>query len=149
MFRLIFISFLLMSVLSMGLPFNVNLPLLSYDTLRMFGLDVAMTPFTVDMYMMMDKNNIPIYKSEIGLRVYSENGVVKELDPQDLDLHLQKVPLNLYYELLSSRINLPETKFFICKSLKSRFKIPLTGFELWSIKGWNVMGVGHVQFCEN
>ena len=118
MYRLIFIILLLLSVLSIGVPFPNPVSDFVYIPLRVLGIDVAMTPMTVDMSMMRGLDNIPMYKKKLGMKLFLDDGNSLELKPEELDFYHHKMPLILYYEVLGHGAYMPEGKVYLCRSFE-------------------------------
>jgi hypothetical protein len=81
-------------VLSIGFPISNPLSDFVFIPLRILGIDVSMTPITTDMSMMSDANNVPLYKTNLGLTIILKNGTVRDISPRELDLYDHKI-LNL------------------------------------------------------
>lgn len=128
MLRLIFISFLLVSVFSIGFPVDNPISNFTYVVLRRFGLDVAMTPITYDMSIMTDDENEVIYQNPLDIVVVTRSD--ERMILNDLDFYRHKIPLILYFEILGYGGSLPEGKVFLCRSLGEVVKSQLSGFML-------------------
>ena len=128
--RAFLIPVLLLSVLSIGFPWSTPYGDLSYSFLRKIGLDVPMTPMTVDMAMMSDANGKFVYEKVLKLKVYDGLKHSLIVDPKVLNFHLHKIPLILYYEVLARGGNMPEGRVFICRSLSDLMNFEITGFEI-------------------
>lgn len=130
MIRFVFIFILLLSVLSIGLPFDHPLWAPSYRFLRFFGLDVSMTPITVDMSMMTDEHGQLVYAKDFSLELFLENKNIREVFFQELDFYRHKVPLNLYFEILGNGGSMPEGKTYLCRAFSELSPVKVTGFML-------------------
>lgn len=128
--RVFLIPFLLLSVLSIGLPVETTLGEFSYHLLRRFGLDVSMTPITYDMSMMSDEKGNLVYEKFFKVKLIMTNGETEIIETEKLHFYLQKVPLNLYYEVLGQHGVLPEAKTFLCHSFQDMTDKTLAGFML-------------------
>lgn len=130
MIRFYFISVLLISVLSVGVPFENPFTDFSYSFLRRFGIDVSMTPITFDMSMMTDDKGNLVYQKGFDIVIFSENLPPETISIEELDFYRHKVPINLYFEIIGYGGILPEGKRFLCLGLGDVSGKALTGFML-------------------
>jgi hypothetical protein len=129
-------------VLSIGLPFSNPLSDFVFVPLRIFGIDVSMTPLTVDMSMMSDAKNVPIYRTDLRIKVFSKDGGLIDLKPSDLNLYLHKLPIILYYEILGQGGDMPEGRVFLCRSFEKLLNKKISSFLIWT-------DIKHAQFGFN
>jgi hypothetical protein len=130
MYRLIFIILLLLSVLSIGIPFPNPLSDFVFIPLRVLGIDVAMTPMTVDMSMMRDLDNIPMYRKKLGMKLFLEDGKKIVLRPEELDFYHHKMPIILFYEALAKGAYMPEGRAYLCRSFEMIINKKVSSFLL-------------------
>lgn len=130
MIRFFLIQILLLTVLLIGLPFDIDLKHSAYQLLMRVGLDVAMTPMTVDMAMMKDEEGKILYQQNLSLEIRGESGIGMVVHPEDLEFYPHKIPLNLYFELLGQGHYVPEGKGFICRSLSQFYSVKMTSFQI-------------------
>ena len=142
MYRLIFIICLLISVLSIGFPISNPLSDFVFIPLRILGIDVSMTPITTDMSMMSDANNVPIYRTDLRIKVFSKDGGLIDLKTSDLNLYLHKLPIILYYEILGQGGDMPEGRVFLCRSFEKLLNKKISSFLIWT-------DIKHAQFGFN
>ena len=147
MYRLIFIICLLISVLSIGFPISNPLSDFVFIPLRILGIDVSMTPITTDMSMMSDANNVPLYKTNLGLTIILKNGTVRDISPRELDLYDHKIPIILYYEILGYGGDMPEGRAYLCKSFTALTENMVSGFFLWTKSEHARYGLNEIQEC--
>ena len=147
MYRLIFIICLLLSVLSIGFPISNPLSDFVFVPLRILGIDVSMTPITSDMSMMSDSEDVPIYKTNLGLRIFLKNGKVRDVYPRELDLYYHKLPIILYYEILGYGGDMPEGRAYLCHSLTTFTDDKVSSFFLWTEKEHARYDFNKIQEC--
>lgn len=128
--RVFLIPLLLISVLSIGIPVETSFGDFSYTFLRKFGIDVSMTPITFDMSMMSDEKGNLVYEKLFKAKVVMTNGENLIIDADKLDFYRQKVPLNLYYEILGYGGVIPEGRIFLCHSFQDLTDKTVAGFML-------------------
>lgn len=146
MVRAVFITVILIMALSIGFPVSTALGGWSYLFLRQFGLDVSMTPMTVDMAMMLDQNDRPLYETTIDLIVETKEGQ-QYIPSQNLNLYHHKMPMNLYFEIIANGGTFPEGRVYICRGLENLMKKRITSFML-QVKDESLDGVyNDPQYC--
>lgn len=128
--RVILIPLLLVSVLSIGFPVETSLGDFSYMFLRRFGIDVSLTPITFDMSMMSDEKGNLVYEKIFKAKIVMTDNDSVLVDSEKLDFYRQKVPLNLYYEILGYGGIIPEGKSFLCHSFQHMVDKTVAGFML-------------------
>lgn len=89
-----------------------------------------MTPITFDMSMMSDEKGHLVYEKIFKTKLVMTNGETVIIDADKLNFYRQKVPLNLYYEILGYGGIIPEGKTFLCHSFQSLTDKTLSGFML-------------------
>ncbi len=147
MVRVIFIFSLLCCVLSLGLPFENILGDLSYKYLQLMGVDVNMTPFTVDMSLMIDKKKTPIYESDTELIASLTSGEERVIPANKLGLYHHKLPIILYFELVGNGKFVPEGRNYLCNSIQKNIGEKITGFFIRSKKFYDQSIINKIQVC--
>lgn len=137
--RVILIPVLLVMVLSIGFPLENPVGNISYEILRRVGLDVSMTPITVDMAMMRDNEGKNTYQKEFQVILLTRAGNTLTVNPLDLHFYRHKIPFNLYFEVLGMGGVMPEGKIFLCRSLEE-----FSGDE---INTFSLKGLYEEQIC--
>ncbi len=145
--RVVLIPLLLISVLSIGFPVETTLGDISYSMLRRIGIDVSMTPITSDMSMMSDEKGNMIYEKHFKVKLVMNDDTSVVIDSDKLHFYRQKVPLNLYYEILGFGGVIPEAKVFLCHSFQSLVDKTVAGFMLEVKTDQHAQGFNELQNC--
>lgn len=126
--RVVFVFFILVIVLMVGLPFGPSDE--AYYLTRFAGLDVSMAPITTDTSMMTDENGEVTYSKRVHVRVWGRSTTV-DVPPEKLDFYLHKIPLHHYYEILSYGKEMREGVRFLCSAFQRYLKTErISGFAM-------------------
>ncbi len=145
--RVIFIPFLLLCVLSIGIPWDNPLGIFSDRVLIKAGLDVGMTPLTIDMSMMSGEEDRPLYEKELTLTLLESDGKHLDVNPYRLHLYRHKIPMILFFEAVSRGGVATEISAFLCRSFEDFSKNSITGFRLSTKSGKHLQGFDEFQNC--
>ncbi len=125
-------AFLLAVFLFVVATANLDHPWLDrlWTGLAVLGLDISMTPVTVDMSLLSSSSDEAVYLRDLKLALLqSDQSEAISLDLRGLDLHKEKLPLLLMLEFFHSRSSYELYKRAFCRTMTRRFP-KTTAFEL-------------------
>ncbi|MEM6559076.1 MAG: hypothetical protein AAF605_04750 [Myxococcota bacterium] len=117
-FRLLALSVLLVSVLSVGAPIGRFVNDYSQEMLEPLAVDVSMTPITADMAGMLGADGHPLYAYEMNVVTLRRGRPVSRRPINDLPLEHFRVPVVLFLEWAGLGIAVPELAAALCSVLQ-------------------------------
>ncbi len=89
-----------------------------YDALNLIGINVPLTPFTVDMSLMVDSKGMSYYQREFEL-IYESINKKEKIDVKNLGWYEFKSPFQNLYECKQGRLRCDHLISYICRYLSS------------------------------
>lgn len=143
---------LIVIILFVGNPFG---PFESFSNriwpyLYFYGLDIATTPFTSDMFLTYDsKTSKNYYSRKMRIKIFQSNNINTDVPVDSLTFKNFKLPFLLFVERNFEKGNSRFHKYALCMSLRKIFPL-IIGFEATinsSGKHFNSLGFNKKYDC--
>lgn len=119
---------LLSLVVATGIPFD-PIANFAFEFTKYLGIDIPMTPLTSDMAMMSDNLGTTSYDKRLKLFIVTSDGE-EELKEKLFKFYSEKIPLHLFYEIISDQEYSAESKHYLCKKLERLTSKKIVSFNL-------------------
>ncbi len=122
LFKVITLFIVVVSVLLIGLPYGPFKSLSGFlqNKLEPFGIDVAMTPITADMTMMMDRTEVMnLYQTNPQVDLLTNVQKIR-MAGKSFDFYQFKLPAMLYLELYANGLRCRDVLWSVCHNLREK-----------------------------